>query len=129
MIKILIHVQDSRYSGIRPSHFSGIQMVLDAMGIIDLEYIDMHEDGYFAPQGQVRHADFDAFIAAHPGEEIWLLDPDGDELDTLPAGAWLCVGPAGGFSQEHKDGCPKVKLNLANPIEARDALMMALGKI
>ena len=129
--KIVVHIQDSRYNGIRPSHFDGIRMACDAFGVETLEYIDLDEDEFYAPGGQTRHASFDDFVAAHPGEKVCLLDPDGEDLSKVGAEDWLVVGPAGGFTTKQKAAHPSVNIAMAVPtaLEARDALMVALARI
>ena len=108
-------------------HFSGVRMACVSLGVTQLEYVDLTEDGFYV--SEVRHASWDDFTDAHIGEEFLLLTPDGDE--TIPARGivdWLAVGSSAGFSQSIKDDNPGVSLAL-DDIEPRDALMIALARL
>ena len=129
LMKVVVHIEDARYNGIRPSHFDGIRMACTAYAVEELEYVDLTEDGWYAPGGQARHASFADFVAAHPGESVSLLDPAGTAfVDQTPDG-WLVVGPSGGHDARTKTAYAGFTLDLpvAGALEGRDALMLALA--
>jgi len=127
---VAVHIEDARHNGIRPSHFDGIRMACDAFAVETIEVIDATEDGWFPPGGQARHASFDDFVAAHPGDTIALLNTEGADIATLTDYDWVVVGTSAGHSAEAKAAHPMVAIDLPVPaaIEGRDALMIALAE-
>ncbi len=130
-MRIAFHVEDARYNGILPSHFDGVRMGLIGYGY-DFAYIDQTQDGFFLTgPGWERHATLADFGAAHPGEEICLLDEAGPRINRSIRNQadWLVVGPSGGFSVAEKLLYIKhVRLRgTTASLEPRDALMAAIG--
>ena len=125
-MRVLIHVEDARYNGIRPSHFDGVRMACDAFGIEELAYVDLTEDGFYMA-GFTRYLSFDEFLTQN--SDVLLLTPDAEAtVESVVPSDWLAIGPSMGFTLPVKQSLPGAALGIAD-IEPRDALMIALARL
>lgn len=131
-MRVVIHIEDARYNGIRPSHFDGIRMACEALEITELAVIDRTEDGFFVDNPDVpKYRSFSEFETEHQGDSITILAPYGETQTGNETIDWLVVGPSGGLRSQDHDGNTIISLNLPNPLslEPRDALLIALARI
>jgi len=131
-MRVVVHIEDGRYNGIRPSHFDGVRMGCEALGVTELAVIDRTEDGFFVDNPDVpKFRTFQEFEMEHQGEDITILAPYGVAQTKLSVLDWLVIGPSGGLRSQDHLGNRIMSLDLVNPlsIEPRDALFIALARI